>query len=77
MTENRQTRKEVMPSSWKDFFIAVEQMRECQKEHKRTNGMSAAFAAQKCEKEVDAAIKQKRDEWTRQAQPGIFKGGAA
>jgi len=61
-----------MISSWKEFFVAVEQMRECQKEYFKTKGPSALNAAKKCEAEVDAVIKQKRAEWERQAQPEIY-----
>jgi len=58
-----------MITSWTEFFNAVEQMRECQKEHSRTNSLSAGYAANKCEKAVDDVIKQKRDEWARIKQP--------
>jgi len=60
-----------MIASWKEFFTAVEQMRECQKEYKRTQSLSAGYAAQKCESAVDAVIKQKRAEWAQQSQPEL------
>jgi hypothetical protein len=60
-----------MISSWKEFFTAVEQMRECQKEYSRTNGLSAGYAARKCEKTVDDCIEQKRAEWEREKQPEL------
>jgi len=63
MVGGQQSGKDVMPASWKEFFIAVEQMRECQKEHSRTNSLSSSYAASKCEKVVDAAISKKRAEW--------------
>ena len=61
-----------MIASWKEFFIAVEQMRECQKEYFRTRGHPALLASKKCEAEVDNAIKQKRAEWARQKQPELI-----
>ena len=64
-----------MINSWTEFFNAVEQMRECQKEHARTNGLSAGYAARKCEKVVDDVIKQKRDQWAREKQPELNTGG--
>jgi predicted GIY-YIG superfamily endonuclease len=63
-----------MIASWKEFFIAVEQMRECQKEYFRTKGPLALMAAQKCEAAVDACIKEKRAEWARQKQPELIGG---
>ena len=60
-----------MIASWKDFLIAVEQMRECQKEYSRTNGISAGYAVNRCEKAVDETIKKKRDEWARAKQPEL------
>jgi len=64
-----------MITSWEEFFIAVEQMRECQKEYKKANSMSAAHAAYKCEAEVDEAIERKRAEWE-QSQVERKTGGA-
>jgi len=58
-----------MIASWKGFFEAVEQMRECQKERSRTNSFSAGYAASKCEKAVDEVIEQKREEWAKAKQP--------
>jgi hypothetical protein len=69
-----------MIASWKEFFIAVEQMRECQKEYARTNRPSARLIAIKCENAVDACIQEKREEWARQLQPeflGEDKNGKA
>jgi len=60
-----------MISSWKEFFIAVEQMRECQKEYFRTRAPSALTASKMCETQVDAVIKEKRAEWARQLQPEL------
>jgi len=76
MNENQQTRGNIMPASWKEFFITVEQMRECQKEHVRTKTLAAHKAAVLCEVAVDAAIEKKREEWARQSQPETLKGGA-
>jgi len=61
-----------MIASWKEFFIAVEQMRECQKAYFRTKAPSALLASKKCESAVDAAINQKRAEWARQIQPELI-----
>ena len=66
-----------MITSWKEFLIAVEQMRECQKVYSRTNSPTARHTAQKCEAEVDACIQEKREEWARQQQPEMFKNGGA
>jgi hypothetical protein len=60
-----------MISSWKEFFIAVEQMRECQKEYFRTNAPSALTASKRCESAVDAVINQKRSEWAQEKQPTL------
>ena len=68
--------KVVMPTTWKEFFITVERMRECQKEHMRTKTLAAHKAAVMCELEVDNAIEEKREEWARQAQPESPQGGA-
>ena len=64
-----------MIASWKDFFLAVEQMRECQREYFRTKTMAAFAAAKTCESAVDDAIKQKRDEWARERPPELPTGG--
>ena len=69
--------KIVMPTTWKEFFIAVEQMRECQREYFRTKTMAAFAAAKTCESAVDDAIQQKRDEWARERQPELPEGGLA
>jgi hypothetical protein len=63
-----------MITSWKDFFIAVEQMRECQREYFRTKSPAALGASKKCEAAVDACIKKKRDEWARREQPELSGG---
>jgi hypothetical protein len=60
-----------MIASWKDFFIAVEQMRECQKKYFRTKSPAALAASKKCEAAVDACIGKKRAEWARQEQPEL------
>ena len=50
-------------NSWKDFLIAVERMRECQKEYFRTKSSSALNASKMQEAVVDNCIKLKRAEW--------------
>jgi hypothetical protein len=65
-----------MIASWKDFFTAVEQMRECQKVYFLTRSPSALHAAKECEKTVDDCIRQKRAEWARQSQPELLLQGA-
>ena len=69
--------KVVMPTSWKEFFIAVEQMREAQKEYIKTKAPAALRALALCEMAVDTAIEKKREEWARESQPESPKGGAA
>jgi len=66
-----------MISSWKEFFIAVEQMRECQKAYIREKNTASFTAAKTCETEVDEGIKKIRVEWARQAEEERNKGGAA
>jgi hypothetical protein len=61
-----------MIASWKEFFIAVEQMRQCQIEYFRTKWPTALLAAKKCEAAVDACIKEKRAEWALQKQPKLL-----
>ena len=61
-----------MIASWKDFFTAVERMRQCQIEYFRTRGPGALLAAKKCEAAVDACIEEKRAEWARQKQPELL-----
>jgi hypothetical protein len=63
-----------MIASWKGFFIAVEQMRECQKVYFLTRSPSALAAAKKCEKTVDGCIAQKRAEWAEKEQPLLIGG---
>jgi hypothetical protein len=65
-----------MIASWKEFFIAVEQMRLCQKEYARGKDPGAYFAAKKCEAAVDACIAEKRSEWELRAQPELNYKGA-
>ena len=60
-----------MINSWKDFFIAVEQMRQCQQVYFLSKSHLALLAAKKCEAEVDACIKEKRDGWAREIQPEL------
>jgi hypothetical protein len=60
-----------MIASWEDFFIAVKQMRECQKKYSRTKGSGSLLAAKKCEAVVDACIEEKRAERARQEQPEL------
>jgi len=61
-----------MINSWKDFLIAVEDMRDCQKEYFRTRSTIALSIARKREEVVDAAIRKKRTEWERLLQPEIY-----
>lgn len=61
-----------MIASWKEFFVAVEQMRQCQIEYFRTKEPGALLAAKKCEAAVDACIAEKRSEWARQKQPELL-----
>ena len=56
-----------MINSWKDFFIAVEQMRECQKAHFEAKTSAALMAAKLCEQQVDACIEERRAEWAQQS----------
>ena len=63
-----------MIASWKDFLIAVEQMRECQKEYVLRPSIGAFQAAKKCEAIVDEVIKQKRAEWAKKEQPELTGG---
>lgn len=60
-----------MIKSWKDFLIALEQMRECQKAYFKEKSPSSLMAAKLCEKQVDACINEKRAEWARQLQPEL------
>jgi hypothetical protein len=62
-----------MIASWKEFFTAVEQMRECQKAYARTKSPSAHNAAKRCEAAVDACIKEKRAGWAREKQPKLWE----
>jgi len=66
-----------MPASWPEFLVAVERMRESQREYNRTK-TSASFNAMKtCESVVDGTIKQQREKWARKAQPLLPTGGSA
>jgi hypothetical protein len=47
-------------ASWKEFFAAVETMRQCQKEYFRTKGPRAMLAAKKSEAAVDECLEEKR-----------------
>ena len=62
-----------MIASWKDFFIAVEQMRERQKVYFLTRTPEALRNAKKSEAVVDECIKEKRAEWARQEQPKLIE----
>jgi len=62
-----------MINSWKEFFITVEQMRECQKEYFKRKSPSSLTASKKCEAAVDACIKEKRAEWAQQLQPKLMQ----
>jgi len=57
-----------------DFFTAVEQMRECQKEYFRTRSPSALAAAKKRERAADKIIAEKRAERAREIQTELFGG---
>jgi hypothetical protein len=61
-----------MIASWKEFFIAVGQMRQCQIEYFRTKWPSALLSAKKYEAAVDACIEERRAEWARQKQPELL-----
>ena len=52
-----------MIDSWKSFFIAVEQMRQCQRACARQNTPARREAARRCEKEVDRCIEKKNRQW--------------
>jgi hypothetical protein len=60
-----------MIASWKEFFIAVEQMRQCQISYFRTKDPGAFLAAKRCEAAVDECVAAKRAEWERQTQPEL------
>ena len=62
-----------MITSWKDFFIAVEQMRVCQKEYFKSRAPAALALARKCETAVDACINEKRAEWVREKQTELWE----
>jgi hypothetical protein len=55
-----------MIASWKDFFTAVEEMRQCQKKYFLTKNLSNLNAAKAREAAVDACIAEKRAERERQ-----------
>ena len=61
-----------MIASWKEFFVAVEQMRECLKSYFENRNPFALTAAKKCEAAVDSCIKEKRAEWARSNQPELL-----
>ncbi|MCL2601346.1 MAG: hypothetical protein FWD91_00885 [Treponema sp.] len=63
-----------MIKSWPDFLIAVERMRECQKEYVLRSGIARFQAAKKSEEVVDEVIKQKRAEWAKKEQPELTGG---
>ena len=56
-----------MINSWKEFFTAVEQMRECQKAYFAIKTSASLMTAKLCEQQVDACIEEKRAEWARQS----------
>jgi hypothetical protein len=60
-----------MITSWKDFFIAVEQMRHCQRTYFLSKTLTHLTAAKDCEAIVDACIKEKRAQWEGQQQPAL------
>jgi len=61
-----------MISSWNEFFIAVEQMRECQKAYLRTKIPAVLHASKKCEASVDAFIEKRCAELARPIQPELI-----
>jgi len=61
-----------MIASWKEFFMAVETMRERQRVYFLTKTPAALNDAKKCEVAVDECIKQKRAEWARKLQPELL-----
>ena len=63
-------------ATWKDFFLAVEKMRAAQKDLAFTHTFRAQTEAKEIEKIVDAAIRKKRDEWSRLQQPELTGGKA-
>jgi hypothetical protein len=63
-----------MIASWKDFFMAVEQMRHCQRHYFLSKTLTNLNAAKECEAVVDACIKEKRAQWERQQQPDLGEG---
>jgi pyrroloquinoline quinone (PQQ) biosynthesis protein C len=62
-------------ASWKEFFTAVEQMRERQKVYFLARSPAALRDAKKCEEAVDECIKEKRAEWAHKIQPELLQGG--
>jgi len=62
-----------MIASWKEFFTAVEQMREYQKIYGKQKDHTSRRLAEKREAEVDACIKAKNAERARKSQPELIK----
>jgi hypothetical protein len=52
-------------ASWKEFALAVEEMRRRQKIYFLGKTLSNLNKAKECEAEVDACIAKKRAEWDR------------
>jgi hypothetical protein len=57
-----------------EFFAAVERMRTSQKTYFLTKSPADLLAAKKCEAEIDACVKQKRETWAGQKQPELLGG---
>ncbi|MCL2762213.1 MAG: hypothetical protein FWD36_03265 [Treponema sp.] len=60
-----------MITTWKEFFDAVEKMRECQKIYSKDRSPISLRVAQKREAVVDECIKEKNAEWARKLQPEL------
>ncbi|MDR1316559.1 MAG: hypothetical protein LBK13_06765 [Spirochaetales bacterium] len=67
-----------MINSWKEFFIAVEQMRQSQRAFERQKTPLRREAARSCEKAVDECIRKKNARQARereQKQLQLFENG--
>jgi hypothetical protein len=62
-----------MIASWKDFLVAVEEMRQCQKTYFLTKTSASLIAAKKREAVVDACIEKKYAEWDQREKRGREK----
>jgi hypothetical protein len=59
-------------SSWKEFLVAVDKMREAQKLYFLSKAPSALADAKKREAVVDECIEKKRAEWAREENPELL-----